>query len=176
MAAAEPWFVAERAEALAVVYLTRRHDIDVIPVSSAASHPGYDLLVQLRQGDAATRPSFGVVVKGARSPRRATGGTRPASFPVAYTAREFAPNTIPICIFLFTVDDELGFYRWLQQPYVTPQGQAILRYNLPTTDQRLEQPDRIILNTAVAPLDNQVIEQLIAQVVQWYEARRRASA
>jgi hypothetical protein len=176
MAATEPWFVAERAEALAVVYLTHRDDVEVIPVSPAASHPGYDLLVQLRHSDAATRPSFGIVVKGARSPRHVTGGTRPASFPVAYTARELTPNTLPVCLFLFTVDDELGYYRWLQQPQLDNQGQAMLRYSLPSADQRIDQPDRTILNTAVALLDNQVIEQLIAQVAQWYEARRRASA
>ena len=174
MAAAEPWFIAERAEALAVVYLTRRHDVEVIPVSSAASHPGYDLLVQLRQGDAATRPSFRIVVKGARSPRHSNRGTGPASFPIAYKAGELAPNTIPICLFVFTVDDELGYYRWLQQPRIT-KGQATLRNNLPPTDQLFDQPDRIILNTAVAPLDNQAIQQLIAQVAQWYEVRRASA-
>jgi hypothetical protein len=175
MAAAEPWFVAERAEALAVVYLTRRDDVEVIPVSPAASHPGYDLLIQLRQGDPATRPSFGIIVKGTRSQRHSNRGTRPASFPIAYKAGELAPNTIPVCLFVFTVDDELGYYRWLQQPRITNE-QATLRNNLPSADQRSDQPDRIILNTAVAPLDNQAIEQMIAQVAQWYEARRRASA
>jgi hypothetical protein len=176
MAAAEPWFVAERAEALAVVYLARRQDVEVLPVSPAANHPGYDLLVRLRRGDAATQPSFGIVVKGTRSQRHVGRGPRPMSFPIAYTARELAPNTIPICLFVFTVADELGYYRWLQQPQINNQGQATLHYNLPAADQQRDQPDRFIINTAVAPLDNQVIEQLVAQVSQWYEARRRASA
>ena len=69
MAAAEPWFIGERAEALATMYLTRRQDLTVLPATTYGPDTGSSIRVQV--GDSNTTVPIEFCVK----PKESVGRT-----------------------------------------------------------------------------------------------------
>ncbi len=64
MVAEQSWVEGVRADALAKIFLTRRDELDVIPVSRSGQSLGYDILVRVQDEDASVVPEFAVSVKG----------------------------------------------------------------------------------------------------------------
>jgi hypothetical protein len=103
-------FIHERAERLALVYLTRSEEI---AVEQMQSDYGLDMLVTILRDKLPTGRIFGVQVKG-------RDGTFQDIEPVASRTlpqREkdyFQDLPFPVCVLLFTMEDDKGYYTWLK--------------------------------------------------------------
>lgn len=164
MAAEQAWYIAERAEALATVFLTRRGDLEVIPSGRYGRDASYDLLVRIATAHTATDTTFGVEVKGVRSVKRRGKN----AFLVNYTRRELRDTGLPICLFLFAVDDEQGYYRWLFEPVISSHDKAELHIGMTITHDDPAQHERIVARDEFAPLTDHAIDTIVEQVKHWY--------
>ena len=131
MNAKEPWFVSMRAEALASLYLSHRDDLEIV---RAPLHAGYHFLVYVSGGPLVGQKVLAIAAKGRRSAGAASKKANEPVFSVDLAAREGLDARLPWCVFLFNVDTEDGYYRWLYEPLITLQGQADLRLNAQQTD------------------------------------------
>ncbi len=116
-------FVERRAHALAMVLLTSRDDLKVISVNDDA---GIDLIVSLTKHQHATFRQFAVILKGSA---RKLDSARVASqiLNSKSSAREdFEAASTPICVFLFSMSGDRGFFAWRCEP-ITSGGLPKLR-------------------------------------------------
>lgn len=175
MAVKQPWFVVERAEALAVIALTRRDDLEVIPTP----RQNYDLLVRINDTRPASEPRFFVVeTRGLEQRSRAAARAKEGIFPVEYSPLELSGEGLPVCTFLFLVDQTEGYYRWLHEPTVNHNGLAVLRLDqeIPRLHDSLDALRRTInirVDLKFTPLDNEAIDMIVMQVAKWYEAKQQ---
>ncbi|HAJ58467.1 MAG TPA: hypothetical protein DCP31_03695, partial [Cyanobacteria bacterium UBA8543] len=102
-------FINERAKHLAVVYLTRRQDL--VTERMTADY-GFDILVTILRDKLPTGRVFGVQVKGQD---KAFKDIQELS--LSFTGKEtnyFLDLPFPVCVFLFTMEDDRGYYRWIR--------------------------------------------------------------
>src|SRR6266542_116124 len=171
MAAEQPWYVGERAEALAIVYLTRREDLDVVSASACMRSSGYDLLVYVGGRDEPEPVTFAVEVKGQLSHRARSSRSGDITFSVPHTPRELQTSGIPVCLFLFTVDDRQGFNRWLFRPVITPEGKAELVFDEDSSVRVNEtRPGQILVRSRFRKLTNEAIDVIVDEVTKWHKA------
>lgn len=149
-------FIAERAENLAVVCLTRRDDLLVSRTSTSDS--GLGLLVTVRRDGVPTGRVFGVETKARMEALREPGAARVR--PTAAESRRFQDIAFPVCVFLFTMGDDQGYYRWLQEPVIGPNRQPALR----------------MTDNGWTALDNGALARIVEAVDAWYDARRHLAA
>ncbi len=151
MAAEQAWYVAERAEALATLFLTRRNDLEVIPSGRYGRNTNYNLLVRIAMDRTSTETretTFAIEVKGIRSEKK----RGEHAFLVNYTRSELRNVGLPICVFLFAVDDEQGYYRWLFEPVISPHGKAELRFGLDVTPDDPARHEQVSIRSDFEPL------------------------
>jgi hypothetical protein len=156
MTRAQPWYIGERAEALARVYLTRRPDL---LVKQEEADYGVDYIVEITKNKRPTRRMFGVLVKARIAPIIAGTGDSLAAF-------HFMPEKwmeeipFPLCLFGFTMENDEGFYQWVVEPSVTDDG------------------PKLHLNTGkeLSRLDNAALDRIITQVNHWYDVLLKALA
>lgn len=141
------WYLEHRAEALAVVYLTRRTDIVV--QKQQHGEQGYDLLVELRKDHRPTQRYFGVELK-SRVDRAIE--TSNASYTVDAT---WEAITIPLCLFSFVMKTEQAFYGWLLDPVIDQAGHPKLHRH--STVELME-------------LTPKAVDDIVMRVARWYDA------
>jgi hypothetical protein len=148
-------FVAERAYNLAVVQLTARDEVKIRRGDSAS---GIDVLVAPETRDGAPWAVFGVQVVGRL--RKVAGAERLATDGRA--RREITDTSIPVVQFLFTMDDDRGYYRWIREPVLSRKAAPALR-----------EPD----DPHWIELDPPQVARIFAEVEAWYRAQpqRRAA-
>lgn len=149
-------FFAERAELLAFIHLTRRDDLAVDRLASSDS--GVDFLVTLVQGGVPNGRMFGVQVNACegsvgRPPDLHPGG--------GLSIREVADVPLPVCLFVFTMSDDRGYYAWLKEPDVADARAPVLR---PMDEARWNE------------LDLAGLGRIVDSVNAWYDAQRRPHA
>src|SRR3954471_1089406 len=112
----EPWFVAERSEALAGVLLTSRKDVRV---RDERKHDGgLDFLVEIDTGDPLSTQQFVVQVKG-------TTSSDPNDWMQDVKQLFRGPGSpvyLPVCVFVVNVRDNKAVYAWVAEPLVVPDG------------------------------------------------------
>ena len=143
----EPWFVAERSEALAGVLLTSRKDVCI---RDERKHDGgLEFLVEIRTDDPLSTQLFAVQVKGTTSsnPNDWMQNVKPL-----FRGRG-SPIYLPVCVFVVNVRDNRAFYAWVAEPQVEAKG-ATLRFHETGTFQ---------------PLDAAAISDIIDRVKAWYD-------
>jgi hypothetical protein len=149
----EAWYVGQRAEALAMMYLTRRDDL-------AVTHPsldyGIDLVVQLLENGVVSGRMFGVQVKATRSrdglQRRMNAALQDV---FAKQGGIISDLPFPVCLFFFALDTDVGYYAWL----VEPAGEAgLLRAKASQAPEFRE-------------LNDESIGQIVADVRRWYATK-----
>jgi hypothetical protein len=147
-------FLAERAERLAFLDLTRRDDIVVDRVASTDS--GFDFLVTVTRGGARNGRVFGV-----QSKARDGSVRHPAELGADgdYPAGTDAP--FPICVFLYTMSDDRGYYRWIKEPVVGTRGKPVLRSPA---------------DPVWRALDGAELGHIIEAVDSWYAAQQQPQA
>lgn len=148
-------FINERAEHLAVVYLTRRQDL---VIERMTADYGLDMLVTILRDKLPTGRVFGVQVKGQDKAFKDDIQEVSLSFSRKETSY-FQELPFPVCLFLFTMEDDKGYYRWIKYP--VGESNQVLR--------SIEQ-DRW------HPLDEQEIGQIVDDVKAWYDAKSHSAA
>ena len=144
----EPWFVAERSEALAGLLLTSRDDVSIRHERKLDN--GIDFFVEIETGDPLSMQQFVVQVKG-------TASSDPSDWmqDVKQLFREPGSSIyLPVCVFVVDVRHNKALYAWVAEPFVEPNG-VKLRFH--------EQGN-------FQPLDSTVVGEIISQVKAWYEA------
>jgi hypothetical protein len=161
MAVADKELIGLRAESLAVVYLTRRSDLIV---RTEPHDTGIDLLVSIKTNDHMSGRLFGVIVKGssAKQWHSTENGLiwrmiSEVATPLDYKKIEDFP--FPVCLFVFRLEDDTGYWFWLRRPEVDGSQNRSLVVDRSHILQRL---------------DNDAIDELVKTVNRWYEAGRNA--
>ncbi|MFL5541035.1 MAG: DUF4365 domain-containing protein [Longimicrobiaceae bacterium] len=149
-------FFAERAALLAFIHLTRRDDLAVDRLASSDS--GVDFLVTLVQGAVPTGRMFGVQVNAHEGAVARPRDLRSAG---DLSMREVADVPLPLCLFVFTMGDDRGYYAWLKEPNVADARVPVLR---PVDEARWNE------------LDAAELGRIVDSVNAWYDAQRRPHA
>ena len=146
-------FIDERAENLAIVYLTRRPDLSI---QRMEANRGLDLFVEILENEKPSGQVFGIQLK-------ATAACSPADMPTDLlkdNSLKYAQNLpFPVCLFLFEMEHDRGFYTWLKAPVSREQSEE---QNQDLEEWRSLTPDS--LNT------------LIRQVTAWYQQKQQVAA
>ena len=145
----QPWFVEERATALASLLLTNRKDVVVQP--ARREDAGFDLLAEVLKNGVSAGRFFGVQVAGRLELPSVEAINRDFRSDGRNGHAEFA---IPLCAFLFDVRNNQGVYRWLMEP--------VLEDGIPKLDR--------VGDTRWARLDERTVNTIVDQVAGWYEA------
>jgi hypothetical protein len=144
-------FVAERARALALVYLTRRKDLIV---HEGAAEAGIDLWVTLNIESMEGVRKFGVKLSGIWS--AVTSGSPDLNLkPTMQRMLRYSPFPFPVVLFFFTMENDEGWYTWVAEPVVAPNGGFQLV-------QHGEASCRLLTSDA--------IDQIVDMVGRWYDA------
>ncbi|MFN8492156.1 MAG: DUF4365 domain-containing protein [Caldilineaceae bacterium] len=147
----------ERAEQLAIVHLTRRDDLHVV-VTGARYDDGIDLLVHITQNGVKTGRIWGVQVV-ARKALSFVGNGSSTSYKVNMampSVSTFSDLPFPLCQFVFSMENDEGYYRWLLEPVVESSIYSKLLLNEQNSFRRLTK----------AELDN-----IVQLVNDWYATR-----
>ncbi len=149
MSEKEPWYIAERATALASLLLTSRKDVAIRERTPAEA--GIDLLAEVLKGRASAGRFFGVRVLGRSEPPR-TNGTDLG--PPSVRLKLLTEPTLPLCAFVLDVRGNRGVYRWVAEP--TVEG---------------GEPRLIVRDDdGWAELDERAISDITDRVSAWYDA------
>lgn len=146
-------FLETRAAQLAAVVLTRHRHVSV-EIEPGGNGRGLDLLVSLLDGEQETDWLLGIEVQAVRpqtQPRTKEQALRQTSrlrHPVPTHCR------FPVCLFVFTMDDDRGYWRWIQQP--GPHGPGLT----------------LTEDTALQPLTDEAVAGLLTAVRDWYRQDR----
>jgi hypothetical protein len=152
-------YVAQRAELLAQLVLTRRRSVRVLSFKEPADI-GLEFIVQLPpllKGGKTSQPQscFGVQVEGTSEPledeRRAT----------AYAKQQWKHLSLkgfflaPIAFLLFSMEGDRGYFSWLMEPQVKPGRDPSLT--------RVTSPD-------MTKITKMSIDIVFDEVERWFEA------
>ncbi len=153
-----PWYVIERSEALAIVYLTRRDDFIVTKGPNPGA--GLDLLVTIGAQNQPSGRLFGVVLEPLLSRDLPEENGETIQLPQFFAPSFVADLPFPVCCFRFVVDRDYGYYCWLMEPII-----------------RLGE-SRLVEGSGgeFKKLTNSELEALALAVNSWYEARLMPAA
>src|SRR5262249_6590968 len=145
----EAIFIGERAEQLAFVYLSRRNDLII---KREEQHDfGIDLIVSITRDGKYTGRILGVIVKGKKSIQDVTKGPINAEQVRLNTGKTVIPKDLPfpLCMFVFFMKDDAGYYRWVKEPVRNEEGKAELILNQENVFEKLTDKaiDQIIEKT-----------------------------
>ncbi len=164
MASKQTWVETTRAEALATIYLTRRADLDVIPVARHERRSDYDLLVRISNLDLPYRPEFGVSISGTRTTLH--DGLRQCE--ERFFQIEENSSEIPVCLFVFNVKTEQGAYCWLLKPFVDANSSPRLESLIAPRSSGAQSLSVLGRKTpSWARLDDDAIDQIVQEVIDW---------
>jgi hypothetical protein len=150
-------FLAERARALATVYLTRRNDLTVTETKEVT---GLDYHVYVdREGDP-MRLVFGVLLRATFEPVTAEHANKVLGPTVGHFHR-LGGFTYPVCLLYFTMRDDQAFFAWLAEPVIDEAGAP-----------KLLLPNK----TDCKVLTQAVLDAAVTRVVEWYDALQAALA
>ena len=147
----EPWFLAERSEALAGLLLTSREDVRVR--NERKHESGLDFLVEIDTGDPLSAQLFVVQVKGTTS---SDPGHWMQSVEQLFRGSS-SSIYLPVCAFVVNVRANTAFYAWVAEPQVEAKG-ATLRFHESGT---------------FRPLDHAAVDDIIDRVKAWYRVLPR---
>lgn len=99
-------FLAQRAESLAYVHLSRLPNLHVH--RQHGSDLGLDYLVEITRNGEPTGRFFAVEVKGTNSER--------ARLPKQVWALSHPEIPMPVCLLVFTLQNDKGYFAWIKEP------------------------------------------------------------
>jgi hypothetical protein len=148
----QEWFVAERARALLIVYLTRRDDL---VLSECAKEKGLNYLVWIKnENESPSVRQFGVFLRAsvkAHTLPQLNKILRPQMRSLL-RGRNFP---YPVCLLYFTMEDNQGYYTWMVEPVLTEDGKPRLQRHS---------------DASCAQLDRAALDKIVSQVNRWYDA------
>lgn len=150
--------LGQRAERLAIIHLSRRDDLNV---TQSQDEYGIDLLVNLIKAGKTTGRVFGVLVKATRSLPIKGAGSEGEQIKLQISSSKIPEDLpFPLALFVFNMEDDQGYFRWLLSPVLTSANVSRLSVNHDSTFTRIS---------------TTTIDQIVAQVNQWYELRHQES-
>lgn len=152
MSKAAPWYLAQRAEALALVYLTRRDDL--IVRQQTQGDTGIDYIIEIVSDGRSTGRIFGLQLKARTTALQ--GSALHKSIGITYE-QWMVELPFPLCLFVFIMETNEGYYKWLSEPVVTDDQKPKLRLNAQGSLEKLS--------------DDQ-LEHIVNRVNKWYDALR----
>ncbi len=147
---AKEHFLAERLRALATVLLTRRGDLTVVDTKRDT---GLDLHVQIEREDKPMRLTFGVLLRGVSSPVTPEQANAILG-PTMGQFRGMRKFTYPVCLFFFSLREELAFFSWLAEPIVKGGAPKLIHRD----------------KADCVELTNEFLARALEQVAAWYDA------
>jgi hypothetical protein len=153
-----PKLMTRRADLLAFLRLTDRDDLLVDRLASRQA--GTDFRVAMGKGRGQAERAFRVVFEGVPG-----WVARPddlhAVLDREIKGAEQSDELLPLVVFVFTMDDDQGYYGWILEPRVTP-PQGLVR--------------RRTSEICWRKLDEGGIDEIVAKVNAWYDAQRQPQA
>jgi hypothetical protein len=144
-------FIAGRARALAVVYLTRRGDLIV---TEEAADLGVDLQVTLNLDHKEGHRKFGVALKGVWRAVTADQVNKVLS-PSMQKMLRCGAFPFPVVLFFFTMENNEGWYTWVAEPVVSSeQGFELVQHG----------------DASCRPLNSEALDEIVEAVDRWYDA------
>jgi hypothetical protein len=147
---AKEQLLAEQVRALATIILTRREDLTIVETKRDT---GIDFHVRIDREDKPMRLTFGVLLRGVVAPTTADEATH-ILVPTMGQFQGMRKFTYPVCLFFFTLRQEQAFFAWLAQPVVHDGTPKLLHHQQATC----------------VPLTSACLDQVIEEVVNWYDA------
>ena len=155
MATKEAWYIGQRAEALAIMYLTNRDDLIV---SRQQEEQGLDFLVTLLRNGSYSGRLFGVEVKATASAPKLVQRDDIIEIKLDLEPlQSLAELPFPVCLFFFTLQNDQGYYKWLLEPVIECQKNSNLFFND---------------SNEFKNLSDEGIDKIISAVNNWYESRK----
>jgi uncharacterized protein DUF4365 len=153
----QAWYLRQRAEALALVYLTRRSDL---LIHQQGTDYGIDFIVEIVKENHVTRKTFGLQIK-ARTTALTNNMIKQLKIRDLHFEQGREELPFPLCLFFFTMENDEAFYKWLSEPVITEDGRPKLRQNT---------------SGDLNKLDTAALDTIVRQVDQWYDALFKALA
>lgn len=151
----QPWYLAERAEGLGVIYLTEDSRIEVN--RSQGVFTGLDIVATLRENGHVGGRIFGVEIQAGLTHGPGHLNSEPKAWSVPSSREAFFRDIpFPVCLFHFTVDDDQGLWGWIKQPVAA------------NTGSRLAFNRRVPLSRLTA----QEVTKIVSDVGCWYNERK----
>jgi hypothetical protein len=150
------WFVADRARALATVYLTRRDDL---AITDTKEQTGIDFLVSLRRNGKPSGRAFGVYLRGAMSPVSVDHANRVLK-PSVDAFQRLGEFPYPVCLFFFTMVNDKGYFAWLVEPIIADGKPRLVQKRAPEC----------------AEMNEHTVDRIVEFVSAWYDASAAATA
>lgn len=148
------YFIDERAEYLAMAYLSRSQDLVIERVKS----PGeVDFLITILRNKLPTGRLFGIKLQGQEKAFK----TIPQEIAVTLPRREknyLVDFPFPVCVMLFTIEDEKGYCKWLKSPREFGNTQTSLE------------------NNPWCFLDQHQMSRILEEVNSFYDAKNHSAA
>jgi hypothetical protein len=162
----EPWYIVERSEQLAFIYLTRSKKLTVTHQSSA--FPRLDFIVNIGGED--VRKTFEIEVKAVRKPSK--------KVKIMFTLNELLlihQANHPVALFLFVMENDNGYFTWLSEPAVESENPRKLVSNIDVSGSAddIHRNERNVITYDISkmlPLNDETLEMIISQVDRWYDA------
>lgn len=150
----QPWYLTERAQNLAIIFLTENPNVEVMLQQKRDA--GLDILVRLREDGKVRGRFFGVTVKATLAQQPEGQVSQSKNFHLTKNEVPFFDDIpFPVCLFLFTVDDDQGYWAWVKQPVIDPVRGPSLQLN--------DHSDLVKL----APNE---MNAIVSDVARWYES------
>lgn len=144
----QPSLVGRRAEAMAMVYLTTRPEIQMIGLGEGEEVDGF---ARIDRGDSRPGAIFAVIVRGTAKP---LSSPKTADTYLSGTFKRFEngpPFFMPLLILCFSMHDDAGYVAWM----VEPSGQG----NVP----------KLIVHARPrsVPADRKALDEIVEKVNDW---------
>lgn len=139
------WFIQERSEALAALYLTSRNDVSIHSEKKQAD--GVDFYVALKDEGTTPTKLFVVQVRGTLSSNKREW---------TKTVRDLftrGPFFLPVCVFVVNVQTNESAFAWVAEPRFDTDSVSL---------EIIEQPDLL-------PLNQEATDEIIDRVQTWYD-------
>ena len=154
MVTKEAWYIGQRSESLTVMYLTRRDDLII---SRQQQDSSLDFLVTLLKDGNYTGRIFGVQVKATVSTPKLIERNDIVEIQMDLGLSQFiAEFPFPVCLFLFNLENNQGYYKWIVQPVIEGQIYSMLSLNKSKDFHKLTDEE---------------ISNIVSTVNRWYDSR-----
>ncbi|MDP8964241.1 MAG: DUF4365 domain-containing protein [Cyanobacteriota bacterium] len=156
MATKEAWYIGQRSEALAIMYLTRHDDLIV---SRQKQEHGLDFLVTLLKDGGYSGRLFGVQVKATVSTPKLVQRDDIIEIKIDRgSLQSLAELPFPVCLLFFTLENDQGYNKWILEPVIETQHNSKLFFNK---------------SNEFKKLTDEEINSIISAVNNWYESRNQ---
>jgi hypothetical protein len=147
--------IEKRARALAMILLTGQEELLIEEVKDDI---GLDYLVRFHTKDMEGMREFGIGLRGNLAAVTKEGADKVLRRAVQQM-RRYGPFLRPVCLFLFTMQNDGAWYTWVAEPIESEDGKPLLRDR--------DEPD-------CRQLNRKALKEIIACVDQWYDTSYRS--